>query len=368
MFEPTQAPRPGWTALSGADAPVNSAIAQAVAQLDYTRRSPFSVGGPGRHKEWLHFVVFAPEVELLVNFSLCDDTRETAAPGAELPRLVLLVRDREWDGDVDSFTMDEVHVRGGRIDLAFAHNRLHFDGSHFEISARLAERPVSLELRLTPVTMPACVPSLSMLDGPPLRWVVVPRLEVSGVVRVGERQYNLDRAPAYHDHNWGHFLWGHDISWEWGFVLPPKPSTAWCATFVRLTNQARSLALAQTMLLWRGDRLAGMFREEEMEVHLDPTPLAAHKVFKAPRVMALVVPGLPTDVPSSISFHAERGRDWVDCVCTAEDVAQVLIPAETRLGATVFNEVLATTTLRGRIDGETVQLTGRSILEFIREY
>jgi hypothetical protein len=33
----------------------------------------------------------------------------------------------------------------------------------------------------------------------------------------------LDRAPGYHDHNWGRWHWGQDLGWEWGCFLPPAP-------------------------------------------------------------------------------------------------------------------------------------------------
>src|SRR2546425_760558 len=98
--------------------PPADAVGAAVARHDYTRRSPFALGGRGRHKEWHHFCILGDEVELLVNFSLSDDVRPEATPGAELARLTLLVRGAEWDGDVESFGADAVVVRGGRIDLA----------------------------------------------------------------------------------------------------------------------------------------------------------------------------------------------------------------------------------------------------------
>jgi hypothetical protein len=111
-----------------------------------------------------------------------------------------------------------------------------------------------------------------------------------------------------------------------------------------------------------------MFREHEVSVCTDNAHLRPSRVFKVPRAMALVVPDDATDVPSAIEFRARRGADRFECVCRAEEVAQVLIPAETRLGTTVFNEVIARSTVEAVIGGEQVRFSGPSILEFIREY
>ncbi len=246
------------------------AIGDAVARLDYVRRSPIA-GGAQRHKEWQHFVLLDEDLDLLVNFSCCDDPRPHARPGREFPRLVLLARDRDWDGDVETFPTDRTRVRGGRIDMALGENRLRFEDGRFRIDVALEDRPVTVHLDLQPATMPAFVPSIPMIEGPPLNWVVVPRLRASGEVTIGTHHHVLRNAPTYHDHNWGEFLWGHDVSWEWGFVLPEDDAVPWCLTFVRLTNRSRTRALAQQMLVWRRDSLHALFRESDLRLTLGPS-------------------------------------------------------------------------------------------------
>jgi hypothetical protein len=70
-------------------------LAREARRLDYFRRSPAAMGGPGGHKEWHHFCILGPNVDLLVNFSFSDDTRPAAEPGAELARLTVLARDAD---------------------------------------------------------------------------------------------------------------------------------------------------------------------------------------------------------------------------------------------------------------------------------
>jgi len=341
-------------------------IADAIAATDYTRRSPRSIGVAGAHKEWQHFVILTPDVDLLVNFSVCDDLRSAAAPGSELARIALVVSDGEWDGDVETFPPHEVSVRGGRIDFSFAHNRLVFDGGRFQIAVALRERPVSLDLELTPVTYPAHIPSIPMLEGPPLHWTVVPRLLANGTLTVGGRTHTFRDEPAYHDHNWGHFLWGHDISWDWSFVLPEEKRVPWALTFLRLSNRARGTALAQDILVWRDQQMVEVFREHDVEFHTELGHLQPPRIFKVPRAMALVAPERTADIPSGFAVRGRSGHDWIECSCTPRQVSQVLIPNDANFGVTIFNEVSARSTVRGRIAGEPFCLTGRSVMEFIR--
>ncbi|MBI4516898.1 MAG: hypothetical protein HY699_13895 [Deltaproteobacteria bacterium] len=346
--------------------PAASAIAAAIAATDYTRRSPLAIGGRGGHKEWQHFVILASGMDLLVNFSLCDDTRGVAAPGSELPRIVLIVNDGEWDGDVETFAANEVMVRGGGIDFAFARNRLVFDRGRFRLSVALRQRPVVLDLELTPVTYPAHIPSIAMLDGPPLHWTVVPRLRASGTVTVNGRTHELHDEPAYHDHNWGHFLWGHDISWEWSFVLPDDSAVPWSLTFLRLSDRVRGTALAQDILVWRGKHLIEVFRERDVVFDTALAHLRSEPLFKIPRVMALLAPESAADIPARFAVRGRTWRDWIECASTPQAVAQVLIPNDTNLGVTIFNEVSAHSQVRGCIAGEEICFSGRSTMEFIR--
>lgn len=342
-------------------------IDQAIRAVDFFRGSPRGLGEAATYKEWQHFAIHAPELDLLVNFSVCDDARSGARTHGVVPRIVLVVRDEDgWDGDVDTFDEAEARMARGRTNLVYGESSLVFGDGAFEIDAVLRERPIRVRLRLRPVTLPVLVPSVPMIDGPPLHWSVVPRLEVSGTVQTRRRTHRLERALAYHDHNWGHFLWGHDVAWEWGFVLPDDPAVPWTLTFVRLTNRARTVALSHRLLLWRRERLVRTFLERDLAVE---TPLAYRDepvVFKVPRPMALVAPETAIDVPEGLDTQGRIGSDWIRCTCAVDDVAQVLIPSETRLGVTIFNEATARTSVRGRVGGEAFDYAGRSVLEFIR--
>lgn len=347
-------------------------LERAVEIGDYWRRSPFGVGGAGSHKEWLHFVVHTANLDLLVNFSLVDDVRPEAAPGTELPRTVVLVRDAAsaggaWDGDIELFAPDECRVVGGGIDTHFGPNAVRFGDGAYDIRIRMRRRPIALDLRLRPVTFPALSNNIGLeMSDRPINWMVLPRLVADGTARIGNTEHQLRAAPAYHDHNWGHFAWGRDFAWEWGFSLPPTPRDPWTVVFVRLADRGHTRVLTQGLFLWRGASHWRIFRAHEMRV-APRGLLRTPRVYKLPRVMNVISPGSDVDVPARLDAYAEADGDWAEITFDSDEVAQVCIPNDTDDDAvTVINEVSGSLRLRGAIRGERVTMTGRAMFEFVR--
>lgn len=346
----------------------------AIRRLDHLRRSPSLLGGPGGHKEWLHFAVHTAGLDVLVNFSLVDEPiggqrpcGHHDGPWREAARLTLLVRDQGgWSGDVDAFREDEVEVRTGDIDMKLGHNAIRFEDGAYVINARARHRDIACDLRLVPACMPTLAPNIPLETGPPIHWCVLPRSLATGSVQVGGRTHELAGAPSYHDHNWGRWKWGDDFAWEWGFGLPDDPSEPWSMVFVRLTNRARSRTMAQGLFLWRDGVQRRTFREHDMKVwhegYLRPT-----RVTKVPSVMGLVHPQLPTDVPQVLHFSAGVRGDHVRGSFTCGDVAQVVIPGEREYNVTIINEVSGRVALEGQVGGERIELHGSAVFEFLGE-
>ncbi len=345
--------------------PPRKAIERAIARTDYTRRSPFSVGGRGGHKEWHHFCVPGPDINLVVNFSLSDDVRPEAAPGAELARVAILVRHETWDGDVDTFSSDEVRAGGGRIDLAFGENQLRFENGAYHVSVSLRQRPITVDLTFSPLTLPSIAPNIPLPDGLPLRWVIVPRLRATGHVTLDGRTFHLTDVLAYHDHNWGHFLWGHAFAWMWGFSLPIDANVPWSLSFVRLTNRTRTRALAQGLFVWKHAWSDRVFRDHDIEMRTDIGHLRPSRTFRIPRVMAMLSPETPTDVPRWVEIRAQADGDSLLYRFEADELAQVVIPSETDLSVTIINEVTGRSSVHGQIRGETIAIEGRAVCEFL---
>src|SRR5262245_35174841 len=190
-----------------------------ILHLSHLRGSSAWHYGHRAHKEWLHFCVLGGDMELLVNFSLSDGSGPDMAGSLQQARLTVLARSGTWDGDIETFPMGNVFAPPGRLDVRFGANGVRFGDGAFQVHVALRERRVAADLVLVPVTRPIRAPQVPLLDGPPLRWVIVPRLAAHGTVTVGSRVHSLGGDPAYHDHNWGRFHWGQDFAWLWGFAL-----------------------------------------------------------------------------------------------------------------------------------------------------
>jgi len=355
-------------ATSPAAAP-SAAINWGIENGDWLRRAPGRVGGAGQHKEWLHFCVYGDAVDLLLNFSVVDDVRDDAPASRhtayeEHARLTLLVRERAWLGEVQSFAARDVAVGGGRVELRLGDNTVRFANGRYALRARSADGAIEAEIELMPVAMPSIVNNVQYGNGPPINWLVVPRLIASGRVRVGARTHVLDGALAYHDHNWGHFGWGRDFAWEWGYGLPSDASNPWSLVFVRLSDRAHTRCRMQGVFLWRGAREERVFWDRELQVGQRGLRRFA-RLCKVPAIMGLIHPDLATDVPEELCFEGAGEGDFIRGRFVSGDGAQVILPNDRDLGVTVINEIAGTLEVEGRIRGEELRIDGRAVFEFL---
>lgn len=340
------------------------AVTRAIEHSDWLRRSPARVGGRGGHKEWLHFCIYAGEIDVLVNFSVLDDLRPDAAR-AELARTTLLVRSGSaWSGEVQSHAATEVELVPGCVDARLGRNGVRFADDVYTLTARGHDVPLAVDVTLRPVTMPSIVNNVQVGDGPPINWLVVPRLVADGEITVAGKRHAVRGALAYHDHNWGHFGWGRDFAWEWGYGLPADAANPWSLVFVRLSDRAHTQAMMQGVFLWNGMREQRVFRDDDLDVRHDGL-LRATRLCKVPAIMSLVHPELATDVPGELLFDGAVDGDTIRGRFRGEEVAQVVVPNDRDFGVTVINEVSGHLDVTASIRGEQVTIAGRAIFEFL---
>jgi hypothetical protein len=215
-----------------------------------------------------------------------------------------------------------------------------------------------------PDVFPSEANNIDTEDGPPINWMMLPRLRASGVVRAFGRVHMLVDAPAYHDHNWGSFGWGRNFAWEWGYALPTDQTNPYSLVFVRLTDRGHRRTLMQGIFLWKGERKERVFRDREVTV-LHEGLLRPERIFKIPRIMGLVSPGNATDVPGKLVVSGKSRQDWLRLEFTSEHVAQVVIPNDTDAGVTTINEVSGDSFVEGEVRGIKIHARGRSMCEFL---
>ncbi len=332
---------------------------------DYFRRSTVRVGGPIGHKEWLHFCLQTEDLDLLLNFSVSDDVDASPADFRERGHVIMLARDGDsWLGDADRYWEPDMDVAGGEVAARLGDCRVTLVDGEFRLSAGLREVPLSAELTLTPEVLPSFSNNIRLGPGQSLSWLAVPRLRAAGIVRCGSRIHRLDGVIAYHDHNWGHFSWGADFAWEWGYTAPVDVECPWSVMLVRLSDRALTSTRTQALTLWRGAEIVRSFRGRELTISSEGF-LGQRHVLKIPRVMALLASGSATEVPRRLTFEAESEGDTLCVEMEACSVAQIVIPNDRSARVTIINEVAATTRVHGRIRGEAVAYRGKGMFEVL---
>src|SRR5262249_20810578 len=155
-----------------------------------------------------------------------------------------------------------------------------------------------------------------------------------GTIELSTRTFRLVRATGYHDHNWGHFLWGDDFAWEWCSVLPTDGTADWAVIYSNMMNAARTQLALEQVFVWR----AGL--NVLAACGLDVSACAeeryrARPALRLPRPMAVVQPRIDADLPRRLEIQARNGADQLALRFTPESFAQLLVPSERSLRGVV---------------------------------
>ncbi len=132
----------------------------------------------------------------------------------------LLVTHRRADGRYERFTAraapDQVSFDTARADVTLGASSVRQRDGTYHLVARAEGDEGRLTLAVDVRPLPRrYFPPAELRTDEFLSGYVVPGLaaEASGQVCVAARCRRVDRAAAYHDHNWG--VW-RDVTWEWG--------------------------------------------------------------------------------------------------------------------------------------------------------
>jgi hypothetical protein len=339
-----------------------------VARLDHWRGTSSANRGSVGNKEWHHFCVLGKRVDLVVNWSLMAGLQSAEGKVDEAGRVTLLVRDRQgWRGGIERFGAEAVKVEAGAIDAAFGRCSMRFDGRAYRLDVKLARPDVAARLILRPLVTPALTDPLRLGHGGTMRWLVVPRLRVSGWVEVEGRRYELEDAPGYHDHDWGQFQWGGGFAWTWAAALPRDLSNPWTLTTTQVTDERRLELFTSSVVVWKGQDLARSFRREGITStssgYLNP---GKTRPLRVPSAMWLASPSEAFDIPARHEVRAESRGDVVELQLDLRDYAQIAIPSDADDDTTaILSEIRTEARADGRIRGERLRLRGSALLELL---
>lgn len=314
----------------------------------------------GLFKEWQHFALFAPGLDLLVNFSL------TQAAGHRASRVIVMAKTAKgWHGALDT-TTGELSTDGRRA--VFGDAKMDIRNGEYRVRVNWPAHSIDLDLTFRPLTTPMYAAHRPMGDGRRLHWALIARLEANGTALVGNREHQISKAASYHDHNWGSFGWGSDFAWEWGSVLPDDAREPWSVVYSRVTNRARSVIRSQHLFVWRDAHNVLAAESEGVDSRstgrLEPP---AHP-FRIPAEIALLDARRDVDLPAHLEITGRAGKDHATVRFLTKDAGRILVPSETDpLGKVVIHECLGDASAQGMIGNESFQWGGRGVFELLRD-
>ncbi|MCB9665082.1 MAG: hypothetical protein H6732_13290 [Alphaproteobacteria bacterium] len=335
-----------------------------VPRFDHWRGTQLPLGRRG-WKEWHHFVVHAPGLHLLVNFSLVDDLYG-GGPGDHAHRVILLAHTDRWRGDAVRVPRAEVRLTGGGLDARFGPHQMGWTQDRYHVVAALPDGSLRVDVQLVPASIPVYSTNQTLAADRTLSWFFLSRLVATGTVEVAGERFTLDGVTAYHDHNWGDFRWGDDFCWEWASALPEDGADPWSTVLMRLTDRARTRVRAQGLFLFHHGQPVRFFRDREVRFELDGR-LRFDRRLRVPRVMGLLAGGHASEVPGRVRVVGRSLGDEVQLDFEVGDLCQVIMPNETdHTGVTVLNETIGRARVAGRVRHLDVASTGPGVFEFIR--
>jgi hypothetical protein len=325
--------------------------------VDYWRLAPQRMSGG--EKEWSHFVVLAPDFDILANFSL--NARRTPSGGTLVqPRVTFLIRDAggAWEGEVETFSAADAAISEGAPEAAIGDNRACFENGCYKVRIASQKRHASIALDLQPLAAPLLAANVRLSGDASFSWVVVPRLRADGIVEVSGHRRRIRASPAYHDRNWGRFPWGGDTAWEWATILPPGGEAPWSLVYSRIIDRVQSRTVSHSLLLWRGARLLRKFYGRDLKVERHRI-LRCERPLRIPRAAALAVPGPAASAPGELLINAQGYGDRLRLRIVFDDLAQVVFPTDRWPGMTLLSELRGRAEISGRIGDECVECEAR---------
>ena len=193
--------------------------------------------------------------------------------------------------------------------------------------------------------------------------ILAPRLTAEGEARIGARRYAIRQAPAYHDRNWGHFVWGGGFAREWATILPADTRNPWCLIYSRIASRDQGVTLSQSLVVCRRDVPARRFYGRDLSIaHYGL--LRRRRPLQIPRGAALAVQGGIVDVPERMSVEAKGYGDELRIELDLDDFAQIIAPNDDWPGLTALSEATGRATISGRLGSEVLRFDARAQIEF----
>jgi len=325
--------------------------------------SPFDLSASA-YKDWFHlnFADPASGAVGLVNVSLHGspwDPRSLA-----MGTVLVHLPDSGWQSYVENMPYSEANLSPSAIALRDVALAIDNRSGTIHASSTGKANPFRARLRAEAVTTPMDFEQEVPLGSQWISWYLVPTMQVSGEWTVKDRRTVIEKAPGYHDHNWGRWHWGDNFGWEWGcFLRAAHNKDSPTLVFARTTDRAHRhlgapflvVDLVTTRCSFSPDSISLKF-----DGHLD-VPL--HRV---PGAMAALHPEMAEpELPKSVEILAAQGADHAEISFTARAAAQFVTADPSVRGYGFIHEIVGEYKSSGRVHNVDFETSGYGVFEYV---
>ena len=318
------------------------------------------------YKEWWHFNLIddASGLDMIVNLSLSGDIR--TADGGQA-NLILLTQEQQqgWRGGLSLFDGLAAEVALKNVEIALGRSRIGYHGDRYRLQLFHETDSISAQLDLFPATEPLMVWKDTPIGSGHINWVIMPYLIARGTISIGGRDFAIDGARAYHDHNWGMWAWGDNFGWDWGFCAAAVEVQGAPLSLVydRTVDRAGNRVVEHSLAIWHGEHLFKFFARHMLEMRRSGTYRGP--IRKLPGVAGLMDSARVATIPGRVDLVAQDGADRFEASYIPDSAIQIGIPRETGFGLVQLNETLGWITIAGNIEGIAFNVTRRACFEFV---
>ncbi len=291
-------------------------------------------------REWLHFIVYAPEGVLLVNVS-----RSRRAAARDLSGAATLM----WLGarPVGASWMVDLAPRSREAHPGTC--RIGHDHSAPSLEVRSSDGALDARIVFATPSPRFDVPRVGSSMGVDLGWCVTPRLRAAGTLLVRGVRHDLT-GLAYHDQNWG--AWSDGVRWEWAHA------TIGARDFVLGELTAGGRTTSRTLLVFADGEPVEMYHDEDLVVRRSRCTRSMPTSVVPPGMALLGAPG-GSAFEGTVHIDVRRGGSGPSLELRARAGITMWTPKLVATGAMSLLEHACEVTLRDA--GEVLE--GRAVYE-----
>jgi hypothetical protein len=338
-----------------------------IERVEALRIPPLPHASTADWKDWYHFVLLhaASGWRCILNVNLCGGGEQAQV------QYTLVVHAQgqpaQLHGCSRSVPWLDAMVQARPLLVRSEELELRFEQQIFVLRLHPRGLDLAIEFQARPDGTPLLVTEGSSFGSGFIGWGLMPRLLVTGKLRVCGQETVIDSAwYCYQDHNFGRFRWGEDVGWEW-LVAHAQPASGPALTFVvdlRTDRSHRAGGLPYLFVLV-GHRLRKVFLGPALDLRWQWS-VDAHLPPRLPGVMASLLGDRRSRRPTALRIHAADERDRATLILVIDEYLEIVAPDNLGTGLTRIGEASGAVTLELLLAGEAVEGAGLAYAEYTR--